>query len=65
MEMELENTDIKDARASAEPLPPKGTVRSKLDLPADYDELRLFALLKWRFGGPNGIMTRWKSRGRS
>lgn len=56
--MGLEDADIKDAKLSSEPVPTKaGKMSGHLALPSDYDELRLFALLKYRFKGPNGIMT--------
>ena len=54
----LETADFKDAKRSPEPMPVKsGSVSGRLCLPSDYDEIRLFALLKWRFGGPNGPLS--------
>jgi hypothetical protein len=56
--MSLSITDITDAKQAAEPVPPKGIrFNGWLTLPKDFPELKLFALLKWRFGGPNGILS--------
>lgn len=56
--MELEKADIKDAELSAVPFSKEANASSaRFMLPIDYDELRLFSLLKWRFGEPNGLIT--------
>jgi len=54
----LANADLADATISPEPLPKKaGGVAGRLALPADYPELRLFAMLLWKFGRPNGPLS--------
>lgn len=55
--MELADIDIKDAKLSSEPVPKEGDKPGHTVLPRDYNELRLFALLKYRFKAPNGIIT--------
>jgi hypothetical protein len=54
----LADADLKDAVRSPEPIPPKGcTTFARLLLPHDFPELKLFGLLMWKFGHPNGPMT--------
>jgi hypothetical protein len=54
----LDDADIANAELSPECMPKKGAPRPKrLALPPDFPELRLFALLKWKFGPPQGILT--------
>jgi hypothetical protein len=50
--------DLADANPSPEPMPMNGAkLAGRMILPADFPELRLFALLKWRIGQPNGPFT--------
>jgi hypothetical protein len=54
----LANADLANATRSPEPMPKKrGGISGRAFLPADYPELRLFALLMWKFGRPNGPMS--------
>ncbi len=54
----LATADLADAKPSPEPMPMKGAKLSgRITLPAGFPELRLFALLKWRIGAPNGPFT--------
>jgi hypothetical protein len=39
-------------------MPPRvGGLNGRLDLPSTFPEVRLFALLKWKFSGPNGPLS--------
>jgi hypothetical protein len=53
----LAGADLKDATQSPEPLPAKGVKAGRAILTSEFPELRLFGLLMWRFGHPNGPMT--------
>jgi hypothetical protein len=54
----LTDADLRDAKPSPEPMPKNGSKLSgQMTLPQDFPELRLFALLKWHMGGPNGPFT--------
>ena len=59
----LENVDIADATLSPESLPSRpGGIAGRLALPAEYPELRLFGLLIWKFGHPNGPLSLFDGR---
>src|SRR6266536_1523668 len=54
----LAQVDFADATPSPEPMPrERGGLAGRMFLPADFPELQLYALLKSRIGGPNGLMT--------
>src|SRR5579859_2045330 len=54
----LPQADFANATLPTEGMPGKGKVLDgKIFLPRDFPELKLFALLKRRFGGPNGFVT--------
>lgn len=54
----IRTTDIATAEGSPEPSPTKGEgLSGRRYLPETYEEVRLFALLLWRFKRPNGFLT--------
>jgi hypothetical protein len=54
----LANVDIADASLSPEPMPKTpGGICGRLELPPDFPELRLFAMLLWKFRRPNGPLS--------
>ena len=56
--MSIDTADISEARRSPSPILQKPSGFSgQMYLSEEYDEIRLYALLKWRFGGPNGFIT--------
>ena len=56
--MKLHSLDISTAQQVCEPyVPERGGIGGQHFLPEGFDELRLFALLKAKFGSPNGFLT--------
>jgi len=53
----LLTADIASAAQPSEPAPAPGGLAGRLMLPSDFDEIRLFALLLWRFKAPNGFLS--------
>ena len=56
--MSIETADIAEAKLPSSPMPEKpGGIAGQMYLPSDFDEVKLYALLKWRFKKPNGFLT--------
>jgi len=56
--MSIETADIAEAKLPSSPIPEKpGGIAGQMYLPSDFDEVKLYALLKWRFKKPNGFLT--------
>lgn len=56
--MKLDTLDISTAQKVCKPfVPDRGGIKGQHFLPEGFDELRLFALLKAKFGSPNGFLT--------
>lgn len=61
---QLRYADLVDAQSSPDPRPQAAEgLKGRFILAPEFSEIRLFSLLKWRFGGPNGILTFLGPRG--